>query len=362
MFLRNAHVEGALREFPLEGQQPRASGHGRGNGTHSLILSSQRLHGCAEAVGVSDHLSPQLFAGFRVKFSDSVEFCRILLGKGIALALPGHHMYHHRLPQFPGRRQQRHQSRQVVTVCGSQVSKAHILKNGSRQQQPLQFILHPAAEIINGAAQSRFLHKPPIGSLGIQIVVAGTEPGQMAGQAAHVFADGHGVVVDDNHHGLAADRRVVESLVGHAAGESAVADEGHHVVILLKQGSGSCHPQGDGNRTGGMSCHKGIGVALLRLGEAGNAAILPQTRKIRPAAGEQLMHIRLMTHVKYQAVDIRIKHQLDGNAQLHHAQVSRQMSAGFCHAGNQKLPDFVAQLASLAVAELQQILMAVYSL
>lgn len=117
MFLRNAHIEGALREFPLEGQQPRASGHGRGNGTHPLILSSQRLHGCAEAVGVSDHLGPQLLAGFRVKFSDSMEFRRILLGKGIALALPGHHMYHHRLPQIPGRRQQGHQSRQVVTVC-----------------------------------------------------------------------------------------------------------------------------------------------------------------------------------------------------------------------------------------------------
>ena len=184
----------------------------------------------------------------------------------------------------------------------------------------------------------------------------------MAGQAAHILADGHGIVVDDDHHGLAADRRVVESLVGHAAGESAVADESHHVVILLKQGSRSCHPQGDGNGTGGMSRHKGIGVALLRLGEAGNAAILPQTRKIRPAAGEQLMHIRLMTHVKYQAVDIRIKHQLDGNAQLHHTQIARQMSARFADIFNQKLPDFVTQLASLAVAELQQILMAVYSL
>ena len=63
----------------------------------------------------------------------------------------------------------------------------------------------------------------------------------MAGQAAHVFADGHGVVVDDDHHGLAADRRVVQSLVGHAAGEGAVADDADHAVVLAPQCTGPGH-------------------------------------------------------------------------------------------------------------------------
>ena len=111
-----------------------------------------------------------------------------------------------------------------------------------------------------------------------------------------------------------------------------------------------------------MARHKGIGIAFRGFGKAGNAAILPQTRKIRPAACQQLMHIRLVTNVKHQAVLIRIKHGFNGDTQLHHAQITCQVPTGFGHTVNQKLADFVAKLAALSIIEVQKVLMCVDSL
>ena len=108
-----------------------------------------------------------------------------------------------------------------------------------------------------------------------------------------------------------------------------------------------------------MSRHEGVRIALRRLWKTGQAAVLPQMRKIRLASGQQLMHIRLMPHIKNQAVYLGIKYGLDGNAQLHHAQVSGQMSAGFGNVGDQKLPDFPTELGSLPVIQSGKVVMAV---
>ena len=77
-----------------------------------------------------------------------------------------------------------------------------------------------------------------------------------------------------------------------------------------------------------MSCHKCIGIAFAGLGETGKAAVLPQRRKFRLASGQQLMHIRLMTYIKNQAVFHCIKYRFNGNRQFHNTQVSGKMAAG----------------------------------
>jgi len=111
-----------------------------------------------------------------------------------------------------------------------------------------------------------------------------------------------------------------------------------------------------------MTGNKGIGRTLRRLGETGHSAELPKMRKIRPAAGQQLMDIRLVTHIENQAVNIRIKHGLNGNSELYRAQVSREMSTGFADGGNEKLPDLPAQLCSLLIIQANEILVTAYIL
>ena len=110
-----------------------------------------------------------------------------------------------------------------------------------------------------------------------------------------------------------------------------------------------------------MSGNKSVGVTFQGSRKSGYSAVLTQTRKIRPAAGQQLMHIRLMTDIKNQAVFLRIKNGLNGDAQFHNAQIPSQMTAGLGYAGNQKLPDLLAQAGPFFIAERQQVLVTVDS-
>ena len=152
----------------------------------------------------------------------------------------------------------------------------------------------------------------------MEIVLAGPYPGQVSGQASVALADGHLVVVEDHHHRLPAHRQIIQCLINHAAGGRAIAHQRHNIIVLLQKCPGPGHAQGNGNGAGGVTCHKGIGIAFCRLGEAGHAAVLPQTGKIRLASRQQLMDIRLMTHIKTQAVFPGIIYGFNGNGQLYH--------------------------------------------
>ena len=90
--------------------------------------------------------------------------------------------------------------------------------------------------------------------------------------------------------------------------------------------------------------------------------MLAQAGKIRPAAGQQLMHIRLMSDVKNQAVFFCIEYGFDGDAQLHNAQIAGQMAACPGNTGDQKFPDLCAKLAAFLIIQPQQIIVTVYFL
>ena len=105
-----------------------------------------------------------------------------------------------------------------------------------------------------------------------------------------------------------------------------------------------------------MACHESIGIALVGLGETGHSAELPKMLKIRLASGQHLMDIRLVTHIKNQAVFHCIKNGLDGDRKLHRTQIGSQVAAGFGYAGDQKLADFRAQLGSVSVSQGNEII------
>jgi hypothetical protein len=105
-----------------------------------------------------------------------------------------------------------------------------------------------------------------------------------------------------------------------------------------------------------MTGHKGIRYALTWLGEACDSTKLAQTLKIRLASGQQLMDIRLVTHIKYQAVYTCIIYSLKSNRQLHRTQIGGEVSAGLGHTIDQKLTNLLAQQQSFFIAQALQIL------
>ena len=65
-----------------------------------------------------------------------------------------------------------------------------------------------------------------------------------------------------------------------------------------------------------MTCNEGICFTFGRLGKSGDPAEFPQTRKIRLAASQQLMDIRLMANIKDQTVVHSVVYSFKGHCQF----------------------------------------------
>ena len=69
----------------------------------------------------------------------------------------------------------------------------------------------------------------------------------MVGHSTHIFPDGHFIVIEDNRDRLPAGCGIIQPLVGHTAGGSAVSQDSHHLIILPQQSSGPRHTHGNGD-------------------------------------------------------------------------------------------------------------------
>ena len=78
------------------------------------------------------------------------------------------------------------------------------------------------------------------------------------------------------------------------------------------------------SKTGG---HLASNLGIVELSVAIETVF--DTMKDRLASGQNLMDIRLMTHIKYQAVNFSIINGFQGNRKLHRAQIGGKVAAGF---------------------------------
>ena len=179
----------------------------------------------------------------------------------------------------------------------------------------------------------------------------------MLGETAHIGSDGHFVIIENDHHRFIADSHITQRLIYHTAGGCTVADQGDNIIVFLPQRSGPGHAQSNGHRAGCMACRKGIGITFRRLRKTSHSAELAKLLKIRLAAGQQLMDIRLMTHIKNQAVFMGIIYGLQGHGKLHNAQIGGQMATGFADTADQKFTDLGAKLLPLCRGQRSKIAM-----
>ena len=104
-----------------------------------------------------------------------------------------------------------------------------------------------------------------------------------------------------------------------------------------------------------MAGDKGVAGALHRLGEAGDPPKGAQGLHGGVAAGEDLVGITLVPHVKDQPVPPRVEHTVDGYNQLHRPQAGGPVPPSPGHGVDKPHPQTAAQLRSLAVAETAQL-------
>ena len=291
-----------------------------------------------------------------------MELPGLLLGKGIALSLDGMHMQQHRPAHIPGQHQHLGQRLHVVAVHRPHIGKAHVLKHRAAGQQGIFqsrfYLVTHGIDPLTGLTAGKHL---AIAALELVVSRRTAQPGQMPGQPPHIGCNGHAIVVEDHDQRLAAGSGVVEPLKAQSAAHGAVADQGQDTVILSLERAGPGHTQSHRHRVGGVSGNERIVNALPWLGEAGQAAELPQGIKQLPPSGQRLVHIALVPHVEHQPVHGGVKHPVNGYRQLHHPQIGGQVSAGPGYLPHQEITQLRTELPGLILVEPLHIGGAVYA-
>ena len=281
-----------------------------------------------------------------------MELAGILLRKRIALALHRVDVDQHRSVLLLRPLQHVAQAGQVVAVNGPQIGEAHVLEQGTAGPESFfQGRLDPVVEAVQAVLHRPLAKETPIPLFEMVVGRLAAQATQMGGHGPHVGVDGHAVVVENDDQRLPGGPGVVEALVGQAAGQGAVADKGQDAVILALQGPGSGHAQRHGHRVGGMARDESVVLALVGLGEAGQAVQLPQGGELLLTPRQGLVDVALVAHVEPQPVRGGVEHPVDGHSQLHGPQVGSQMAAGPGYIFDQKLPQLLTQLGQLGLVQ-----------
>ena len=232
------------------------------------------------------------------------------------------------------------QCSQVVTVNGSVVTKAHILKHGGLIDPLTNGRIHIGKKTTKlaahfGNAGQKMLYFAFKGKIG----PGGANTGQVFCQSTYVFADRHIVIVENNDQIIILRAGVVQRLIGQTAGHSAVADHSNHLALFAPQRFCLSQTNGLGNSRRTVAGGKNIVLALVRSGKTADAALGAQGNKIILASGEDLVGIALVTHIKDNGIGRAVKHPVQRHGQLHHAQIGGQVPAVMGHSLHQQIAD-----------------------
>ena len=312
--------------------------HRRGNGADRRILFRKRNCRCAECrrkvVGRNGR-----DAGLPIERVDAVVRLRVRLRGSIALSLHRHHMHNDRAMKILRPAQRRFECLFIVAVHRPDIVKPEIVKYTGRQKARFDALLEPVQLFIGVRV---LFHHTAVRPLEAEISGARACAAEQSRHAADIFVDGHAVVVENDHGSLAACTEIAQSLKAQAAGHRAVANDGDNVVISVHERSGSCHPRGQRHGIGGVSGKKRIGVALARLGKAGNTVELAQRIKGISPTGQNLVDIGLMPDIEQDAVLHRVIDAVQRHRQLHTAEIRCKMPTGVRHVFHKKLADVPA--------------------
>ncbi len=144
----------------------------------------------------------------------------------------------------------------------------------------------------------------------------------------------------------------VERLQRDPAGERAVADHRHHPAVAVAGAAGLGQAEGvaEGGRGVGVLDHVVGALGPRRV--AGEPAQGAQAGEVVLAAGEQLVHVRLVAGVPDDPVDGRVEGPVQGDGELDDAEVGAEVAASDGHRPDQEVPDLGGQLGELVAAEL----------
>ena len=165
------------------------------------------------------------------------------------------------------------------------------------------------------------------------------------------------VVVEHDDDVAVAVAEVVQRLVRHAAGHRAVPDDGDDVPALRIGAAVTGHgqPVGVGQDRRGVAVLDEVVLGLLPRGVAREPAGLPELLEPGRAAGDDLVHVRLVPGVPQDGVAGRVEDAVESEGQLDRAEVRAQVAAVLGHGGDDEVADLAGQLVELFGREPAQV-------
>ncbi len=280
----------------------------------------------------------------------------VLEGGLVAAALLGEAVHDDRAAEALGAGEGGLQGLDVVAVDRADVLQAQVLEHALRGDEVLQALLGAVQGVVERAADDRGPLQDLLGAGQEALVAVGGAQGrQVVGEAADGGGVGALVVVDDDDEGaVLGGGDVVQRLPGHAAGEGAVTDDGDHVVVAVEDLVGLGDAVGPAEHCGGVAVLDDVVLGLGLRGVAGQAALHLQLREVL-ASGEQLVHVGLVAGVPEHLVLRRVEDAVQGEGELHHAEVGAEVAAGLGDGVDEEGADLLCQPAQLFQAEPVQI-------
>ncbi len=148
---------------------------------------------------------------------------------------------------------------------------------------------------------------------------------------------------------------MIEGLEGHAAGESAVPDDGDGPPARAGALGGERHPQRGPDGGAGVPHPEGVVFALTALGERTDAAPFAHRVHAVTTSAEDFVRIALMADVPNQPIVRRVVEIMQRNGELEGAESGGKMSGRLGHALHQEPAQLVGQRRELGLGELAQV-------
>ena len=243
---------------------------------------------------------------------------------------------------------------EIVPVDRADIVEAEFLEQRAAGPEAARELLGQPRLLAEIARQvlGELLGQSPDAAIG----AARDQPGQMRRQRPHRRRDRHVVVVEDDDQARFQVAGIVHRLVGHARRHGAVADDRDDVLVAALEVAGDRHAEARRDRGRGMGGAERVVFALGALGEAGEAARLPQRADAVAPPGQDLVRIGLVADVPDQLVARRVEDVVQRHRQLDHAEPGAEMAAGDRNCRNRLLAQLVGELPEVGFGQLAQIL------
>ena len=256
---------------------------------------------------------------------------RIALGRLVALTFDGADVQQHRAVELRRGLQRIDERVVVVAVNRPDVAKAQLFEDHRRLLRRPDEVhradLGAFDRLLRRAAERNALEHILAGSANEVRKRLAAQHREIRRDRADVRRDRHLVVVED-HHELALERaRVVERLVGEAAGQRAVAQDRDDLLLAADEIARRRHAERRGDRGAGVARAERIVRRLAAHRKTGKTAALAMRPEAVAPPGKDLVHVGLMADVPDELIGGKIEHSVKRERQLDDAEIRRQMAA-----------------------------------